>query len=58
MKDDENNLLYDSETIVNTRNYKKYFGKLLNNTDDQNNHYLSYEEIKRDTVEPEFKKPS
>lgn len=56
MKDDVNNLLSDQENIVNY--LKNYFQKLLNNTNDQNNHYLTYEQIRRDTVEPEVKEPS
>lgn len=56
MKDEENNLLSDPEKTVN--NFKNYFEKLLNNTNHQNNYYLPYEQIRRDTVEPKVKEPS
>lgn len=56
MKDDENNLLLDPEKIVNT--FKNYFEKFSNNTNDQNNYYLPYKDMKRDTVEPKIKEPN
>lgn len=56
MQDDENNLLSDPEKEVN--NFKNYFEKLLNNTNDQNIHYLPYKQIKRGTIELEVKEPS
>lgn len=51
MKDDENNLLSVSEKII--KNYKNYYKKLLNNTNCQNYHYLTYEQIIKDTVKTE-----
>lgn len=56
-KDDDNNLLSDSEKIVN--NFRNYFERLLNNNNDnQFNNYLPYEQVIKDTVEPELPKPN
>jgi len=56
MKDDVKIFLFEKEKKVNS--FKNYLEKLLNNSNNQNNHCLPYKIIRRDNVELEVKEPS